>query len=110
MTELNFNADLMQKKACRVIESCQQVQNICRRIQEQAEAGKFVTQISVVQEDLPKGTDTRSVIVYLKTLGFFINEMTISGNTFAVSWSRNPDPLRDIEASLDNICQAIDDK
>ena len=110
MTELNFNADLMQKKACRVIESCQQVQNICRRIQEQAEAGKFVTQISVVQEDLPKGTDVASVIVYLKTLGFFINTMTISGNTFAVSWARNPEPLRDIEASLDNICQAIDDK
>ena len=110
MTELKFNADLMQKKACRVIESCQQVQNICRRIQEQAEAGKFVTRISVVQEDLPKGTDVASVIVYLKTLGFFINTMTIIGNTFDVSWARNPEPLRDIEASLDNICQAIDDK
>lgn len=110
MTELNFNADLMQKKACRVIENCQQVQNICRRIQEQAEAGKFVTRISVVPEDLPNGIDAASVIVYLKTLGFFINTMANSNNRFDVSWARNPEPLRDIEESLDNICQAIDDK
>jgi hypothetical protein len=110
MTELKFNAELMQKKACGVMESCQQVQNICRRIQEQAEAGRFVTRISVVQEDLPKGADVASVIVYLKTLGFFINMRTIIGNSFDVSWVRNPEPLRDIEESLDNICEAIDDK
>lgn len=110
MTELNFNAGLMQKEACRVIENCQQVQNICRLIAEQAEAGKFVTRISVVPEDLPKGIDVASVIVYLKTLGFFINTMANSNNCFDVSWARNPKPLRDIEESLDNICQAIDDK
>lgn len=110
MTELKFNADLMQKKACQVIENCQQVKNICRRIQELAEAGQFGTRICVVPEDLPDGANIVSVIIYLKTLGFFISPATISDNSFVVSWNRYPEPLRDIEEALDNICMAIDDK
>lgn len=107
---MDFNADLMQKKACQVIGGCRQVQDICRRIQKKAEAGKFETRISVVQEDLPHGTGTADVIAYLRTLGFHINMVTITDCSFDVVWGVNPEPLRDIEESLDNICQAIDDK
>lgn len=109
MIDLKFNADLMQKKACDVVGNCKQVQGICRRIQEQAEAGKFVTRISVVPEELPEQVGTWEVVAYLRLLGFYVNWRTIQHNHFDVSWSRDPNALRGIEQSLDNICEAIDD-
>ena len=110
MTGEKFNAELMQKKASWVIESCKQVQDICCVIQQKAEAGLYVTRIMVVPEDLPDAISTGEVIIYLRTLGFYVNARTIDGNSFDVSWVGNPEPLRDIEMSLDYICQAIDDK
>ena len=109
METLEFNAALMREKAGTVIAECKQITKIYRRIQDAAEAGCFSVTVYIDKDRLPGKADIYDVVTFFRTMGFRVRVDDMeSGNTL-IMWGLNPEPLRDIDESLVEIIDSIND-
>jgi len=102
---LPFNAALMQKKALKAVESAEQVQDICRQIQEKAEKGGFTMLATVRHDDLPVGVSTGSVWAFFQLLGFrvILSETDRTKSILELWWDSDTDAMREVANQLYNM-------
>ena len=102
MVNLEFNAALMQKKALKVVESTEQVQDICRQIQEEAEKGGFMLRATVSRDGQPDGVSPVSVWVFFQLLGFRVKifDSDNKKSILEIWWDSDPDAMREISNQL----------
>jgi hypothetical protein len=99
---LPFNAALMQKKALKAVESNEQVQDICRQIQEEAEKGGFTLRVTVKYDDLSDGVSPASVWAFLQLLGVRVKLDETDGKKAVLElwWDSDPDAMREVANQL----------
>jgi len=106
---LEFNAALMREKARTVIAGCEQMTKICRRIQDAAEAGCFSVTVYIDKDRLPGKADIHDVVTFFRTMGFRVSVCDFDCSTILIMWGLNTEPLRDIDESLVEIIDSIND-
>ncbi len=102
MINLEFNAALMQKKALKGVGSIEQVQDICRQIQEKAEKGGFLLITTVRRDGLPDDVPPVSVEAFFRLLGFRVNFSDSDSTKFTLEiwWDCDPDAMREVANQL----------
>lgn len=92
----------MQKMALKAVESAEQVQDICRQIQEEAEKGGFMLRVTVRRDGQPDGVSPISVWVFFELLGFRVKIFDSDDTKFILEiwWDSDPDAMREIANQL----------
>lgn len=98
MVNLEFNAALMQKKAGAVMAECEHIKDICRRIQNEAEAGCYCVVVDINWSRMPKRVDIFDVVAFFETLGFLVRILDHACYRISIKWDQHPKPLCNIDA------------